>query len=80
MIMTSLILMILLNIIVSACVGLTGIAGFLLPMFYTGFLNMPSTEALALSFSAFLASSVPSIFTGQGTWKYAPPWYSPWEA
>ena len=33
MIMTSLILMILLNIIVGACVGLTGIAGFLLPMF-----------------------------------------------
>lgn len=82
MIMTSLILMILLNIIVGACVGLTGIAGFLLPMFYTGFLNMPSTEALALSFSAFLVSGIiGSInFTGQGTWKYAPPWYSPWEA
>ena len=58
MIMTSLILMILLNIIVGACVGLTGIAGFLLPMFYTGFLNMPSTEALALSFSAFLVSGI----------------------
>ena len=78
MIMTSLILMILLNIIVGACVGLTGIAGFLLPMFYTGFLNMPSTEALALSFSAFLVSGI--IGSGQGTWKYAPPWYSPWEA
>lgn len=64
MIMTSLILMILLNIIVGACVGLTGIAGFLLPMFYTGFLNMPSTEALALSFSAFLVSGI------IGSWNY----------
>ena len=58
MIMTSLFLMILLNIVVGACVGLTGIAGFLLPMFYTGFLNMPSSEALALSFSAFLVSGI----------------------
>lgn len=44
------------NLLVGVCVGLTGIAGFLLPMFYTGFLDMPSSEALALSFAAFLVS------------------------
>ena len=32
--------------------------GFLLPMFYTGFLGMPAGESLALSFSAFLISGV----------------------
>ena len=36
--MLNLILMILLNLVVGGCIGLTGIAGFLLPMFYTGFL------------------------------------------
>ena len=54
----SIILILLLNLAVGACIGLTGIAGFLLPMFYTGFLGMPSSEALALSFSAFLISGV----------------------
>ena len=42
----------------AAVSGLTGIAGFLLPMFYTGFLGMPSVQALALSFAAFLISGV----------------------
>lgn len=46
------------NFLVGICVGLTSIAGFLLPMFYTGFLSMPSTQSLALSFSAFVASSL----------------------
>ena len=54
----SIILILLLNLAVGACIGLTGIAGFLLPMFYTGFLGMPSSEALTLSFSAFLISGV----------------------
>ncbi|MGN0371676.1 MAG: sulfite exporter TauE/SafE family protein [Enterocloster sp.] len=58
----TLLYMILVNLLVGACVGLTGIAGFLLPMFYTGFLNMPSSEALALSFSAFLISGVLGAF------------------
>ncbi len=48
----------LLNLAVGACIGLTGIAGFLLPMFYTGFLGMPAAESLALSFSAFLISGL----------------------
>ena len=32
----SILLILLLNLAVGACIGLTGIAGFLLPMFYTG--------------------------------------------
>ncbi|MCI6888097.1 MAG: sulfite exporter TauE/SafE family protein [Lachnospiraceae bacterium] len=51
-------LILLLNLLVGACVGLTGIAGFLLPMFYTGFLGLRASEALALSFSAFLISGI----------------------
>lgn len=46
------------NLLVGACVGLTGIAGFLLPMFYSGFLGMPAVESLALSFAAFLVSGI----------------------
>ncbi len=56
--MTELILMTILNLLVGVCIGLTGIAGFLLPMFYTGFLGMGSSEALALSFAAFLISGI----------------------
>ena len=56
--MVNLVLMILLNLLVGGCIGLTGIAGFLLPMFYTGFLGMPSSESLALSFVAFLISGI----------------------
>ena len=56
--MVNMVLMILLNLLVGGCIGLTGIAGFLLPMFYTGFLGMPSSESLALSFAAFLISGI----------------------
>ena len=44
------------NALVGACVGLTGIAGFLLPMFYAGFLGLAPVEGLALSFAAFIVS------------------------
>jgi len=54
----NILLILLLNLAVGACIGLTGIAGFLLPMFYTGFLGMPAAESLALSFSAFLISGI----------------------
>lgn len=54
----SLILMLAVNLLVGLCVGLTGIAGFLLPMFYSGFLGFPSAVSLALSFSAFLVSGI----------------------
>ena len=56
--MVNMVLMILLNLLVGGCSVLTGIAGFLLPMFYTGFLGMPSSESLALSFAAFLISGI----------------------
>lgn len=56
--MLNIVLMILLNLLVGGCIGLTGIAGFLLPMFYAGFLGMPSSESLALSFAAFLISGI----------------------
>lgn len=51
-------MMLLVNLLVGACVGLTGIAGFLLPMFYSGFLGFPSVLSLALSFAAFFVSGV----------------------
>ena len=37
----SMILILLLNLLVGACIGLTGIAGFLLPMFYPAFSGCP---------------------------------------
>lgn len=44
------------NLIVGAFVGLTGVAGFLLPIVYTGPLGMGVTAGLALSFAAFIVS------------------------
>ena len=44
------------NLVVGALVGLCGVAGFLLPMFYTTGLGMSVTEGLALSFAAFIVS------------------------
>ena len=44
------------NLVVGAFVGLTGVAGFLLPIAYTGPLAMGVTEGLALSFAAFIVS------------------------
>ncbi len=46
------------NLAVGACVGLTGVAGFLLPLVYTGLLGLSVTEGLALSFGAFILSGV----------------------
>lgn len=50
-------LVIVVNIVVGGLVGLTGIAGFLLPMLYVS-LGYSVGEALALSFCAFLISGV----------------------
>lgn len=50
-------IIILANIIVGGLVGLTGVAGFLLPMLYVS-LEYSVTEALALSFFAFLISGI----------------------
>ena len=44
------------NFLIGGMIGLTGIAGFLLPMLYSGFLGMSSAQGLALSFFAFLIS------------------------
>ena len=53
-----LLLVVLVNIVVGLLVGWSGIAGFLLPMFYTGYLRYLVPEALALSFAAFGISGV----------------------
>lgn len=41
------------NILIGGMIGLTGIAGFLLPMLYSGFLGMSTMQGLALSFLPF---------------------------
>lgn len=46
------------NMIVGACVGMCGVAGFLLPIFYTAVLHMSVPQGLALSFAAFIVSGV----------------------
>ena len=47
------------NLVVGACVGLTGVAGFLLPIIYTSLLGLGTTrERLALSFGAFIVSGL----------------------
>lgn len=50
-------LILLVNFVVGACIGICGIAGFVLPMFYIS-LGMSTVESLALSFSAFILSGV----------------------
>lgn len=50
------------NMAVGVCIGICGIAGFLLPMLYTGGLGFDVTYALALSFLAFLVSGIIGSF------------------
>lgn len=57
-------IIILANFLVGGMIGLTGIAGFLLPMLYSGFMGMPAAQGMALSFFAFLISGV------LGSWNY----------
>ncbi|HBA64402.1 MAG TPA: sulfite exporter TauE/SafE family protein [Lachnospiraceae bacterium] len=52
------------NALIGGMIGMTGIAGFLLPLLYAGYLGMHVTEALALSFLAFLISGI------IGAWNY----------
>ncbi|MFC6169627.1 sulfite exporter TauE/SafE family protein [Loigolactobacillus jiayinensis] len=52
------ILVFLINLIVGALVGVSGIAGFLLPIFYISVLHLDTSEALAMSFAAFIVSGV----------------------
>ena len=44
------------NLVVGAFVGLTGVAGFLLPITYTSLLGLGTTEGLVLSLGAFILS------------------------
>lgn len=50
------------NMAVGGCIGICGIAGFLLPMLYTGALGFDVTYSLALSFLAFLISGLIGSF------------------
>ncbi len=52
------ILIIIANILVGISIGISGIAGFLLPMFYTGVLFLATPESMAMSFSAFAISGI----------------------
>ena len=62
--MVEYLIVILANLLVGGMIGLTGIAGFLLPMLYSGFMGMPAAQGMALSFFAFLISGV------LGAWNY----------
>ncbi|GAA0180358.1 hypothetical protein SH2C18_30650 [Clostridium sediminicola] len=46
------------NIIIGLLIGISGIAGFLLPMFYTGVYGIMVADSMAMSFSAFFVSGV----------------------
>lgn len=46
------------NIIVGTLVGISGIAGFLLPIIFVGYLKLNLSTALALSFASFLTSGI----------------------
>ena len=46
------------NLLVGLLIGISGIAGFLLPMIYLGVLRFSPENALALSFTAFLVSGL----------------------
>ena len=50
------------NMAVGGCIGICGIAGFLLPMLYTSALGFDVTYSLALSFLAFLISGLIGSF------------------
>lgn len=54
--MTALFILAAANAVVGGFIGLCGIAGFLLPMLYTGGLGLGVDEALAYSFLAFFVS------------------------
>ncbi|KNF07563.1 putative permease [Gottschalkia purinilytica] len=59
-------IIILSNLIVGTLIGISGIAGFLLPLIYVGIVNIPLRDAFALSFLSFL---VGGIFGTYSYWK-----------
>lgn len=46
------------NLVVGSLVGMSGIAGFLLPIIFVGYLGMSLSTSLALSFVSFLTSGI----------------------
>lgn len=46
------------NLIIGVLLGMSGIAGFLLPLIYVGFLDIPVHDSLALSFLSFAVSGI----------------------
>lgn len=72
----SLILMIMIaNLVIGFSVGICGIAGFLLPIFYTDVCNFNLTTSLMLSFLAFAVSGALGTYNyqkiGNFNWKMA---------
>ena len=63
------------NMAVGGCIGICGIAGFLLPMLYTGGLGFDVTYARHSVFLRFWcpASLVLSIITKPEIWRYGCP-------
>lgn len=51
------------NLIIGVLLGLSSIGGFLLPLFYVGFLALPLTESLALSFFSFAIGGIVGTYT-----------------
>ncbi len=46
------------NLIVGAFIGISGIAGFLLPILYTGAFGLMVADSMTMSFAAFLVSGI----------------------
>lgn len=59
-------IMVLSNLIVGTLIGISGIAGFLLPLIYVSVLNIPLRDSLAISFLSFL---IGGIFGTYSYWK-----------
>jgi uncharacterized protein len=51
------------NLIIGVLLGMSGISGFLLPLIYVGFLDMPVHDSLALSFLSFAVSGIIGAFS-----------------
>lgn len=60
--MIEIVAIILVNLFVGMSVGICGIAGFLLPIFYLSVLNYPLDVSLMLSFIAFFVSGIVGVF------------------
>ncbi len=52
-----------LNLLVGILIGVSGVAGFLLPLFYTGFFALDLRTSLSYSFLAFIVSGAISAYS-----------------